>query len=211
MGSLYRSASLWTAPKPASLHSYVLLGQRASPRTIRSARSRSSRAFGSRRPRTRRIRSRRSATILSVMIWERRRRPLLAPGSTVGRNRCVGPTSDDIGQMTTVVVACPNSSAWTTTAGRGFPKSPAATTRTMSPRFTTDRQNRRRPRSSHQWPNSPGVAIAMPLPARWRREYADCASRGPNAGPAANLVPAIGHAERACGLAPSSEGYALAS
>ena len=69
------------------------------------------------------------------MIWDSSRRPFAADGSIVTR-KCVASSSVDVIWQTTTEACCSgNASLWTTTAGRGFPKSPAAATVTTSPRF----------------------------------------------------------------------------
>ncbi len=76
--------------------------QRARPSTKRSARSSCSDVSASMRPITRRMRSRRSATSLSVMICDRRRRPFPGATSISGRSESPSCRSDETGQMKTV-------------------------------------------------------------------------------------------------------------
>ena len=82
------------------------------------------------------IRRRRTVTGLSTMIWEDRSRPLLLDASIVIRKSGASSKADVIWQTITDPCSSGNTSLWTITAGRGFPKSPATATVMMSPRLT---------------------------------------------------------------------------
>lgn len=168
----------------------ILFDHRASPSTTSKARSSCWVVSESRRPMTRRIRSCRRATILSVMICERRRSPFDGFASIVGRSGKFSWTSDEIGQ-TKAVVKSLNSSAWTITPGRGRPNSLGATISTMSPRFTSTRSSRTRPRSTHRWHRSRDGAPSTLLAYEGQHEPSDRADPEPNAAPVAAPARAI--------------------
>ena len=151
-----------------------------------------------------RTRARGIANNLSVMIWDRTRRPLLSVASMIGLMANFSTTSDVIGHASTVVVVSPNSSAWTITAGRGLPSSPYATIMT-SPRFTAIRSCRRWPQSTHRSGHSLDAALVICLGAEDRRVRADPADRAPNAAPAAVLARASRLRRALIALARSSD------
>src|SRR5258706_5587780 len=100
--------------------------------------------------------------------------------------------------MITVVVASPSSSVCTTTAGRGFPRSPGATTRTTSPRLTTNRSDQKPPPTTHRSRRFLDVATAWRLLDGWPRAPSDYASHKPNAARGVTLALADERGEPAC-------------
>ena len=85
------------------------LRHRAKPRSRRSARSSCSDVSASMRPITHRMPSRRSATSLSVMICDRRRRPFSGATSISGRSKSLSCKSDETGQTRIVERPASNS------------------------------------------------------------------------------------------------------
>ncbi len=134
------------------------------------------------RPSRSRIRCLGTVTILSVIAYDRFRKPLSGPGSIPTRKSRADVGSEVKGQTVTELVAS-NRSSWMITTGRGFPAyaCPPAAVQT-SPRFIRWSTPRSRPqtldRHQHACCGRPHAIGDVP-----RRQIGVSARRAPRSGP----------------------------